>query len=84
MANFGRVYECTRCGRRPAPTLTEAREGLTVKRVMFTEMGMGGKTLRSRVTEWLCAQCRESDPDFNLPKFVAPGNRSAKDSAPYG
>lgn len=69
------AYRCTRCGTKPGGgTDVEARELLTVKKVSFNEMGIGGRTLRSRVVDWLCPECVRSDPDYNREKFVAPGN----------
>lgn len=67
-------YRCTRCGQRPAPEETKARDLLTVKKVSFLEMGMGGRTLRSRVVDWLCPACVAKDEDYNREPFVAPGN----------
>lgn len=69
---LGVEYVCTRCGKKPAPTETEARDLLTVKKVSFLEMGMGGRTLRSRVADWLCPDCVAADPDFKRPPFVKP------------
>lgn len=59
-------YACTRCH---TPT---SREQLTVKLAMFREMGEGARTVRSRVIDWLCATCLDSDPDFNREKFSPP------------
>lgn len=65
MANIPE-YGCTRCN---TPT---SRDDLIVKKSLFTEMGEGGRSVRSRVTDWLCQKCREEDPDWNLPKFNPP------------
>lgn len=59
-------YVCTRCGSQ------QRRSSLVVKRVQFTEMGEGAKTLKSRVVDWLCNACRESDADYLLEKFEPP------------
>lgn len=61
------VYFCTRHnGEVP-------RELLLAKKVVFVEMGEGGRVQRSRVTEWLCPKCISEDPDWNRPKSKAPG-----------
>lgn len=53
-----RRYVCTFC-------LTETdRKDLLVKKVLFTEMGAGGKLVRSRVVNWLCPNCTVKDPDW--------------------
>lgn len=49
---------------------------LTVKKVLFTEMGAGAKTTRARVKSWLCVDCTKSDPDWNLPKHRRPSERA--------
>lgn len=59
-------YACTRCSK---PT---KREELTVKKALFTEMGMGAGTKRARVTDWLCSTCLDSDPDWQREKFSPP------------
>lgn len=51
-------YACTRCG------TDTARDLLTVKRAVFLEMGEGARTLKSRVTDWLCPKCVASDADW--------------------
>lgn len=69
-------YKCTRCGAKPGGgTENEARELLTVKKVAFLEMGIGGRTHKSRVVDWLCPKCVLDDPDWQREAFVAPGNR---------
>jgi hypothetical protein len=65
-----REYRCTRCGTIPEvpenmPDLSP-RDFLTVKKILFVEMGAGGRSLRSRVAEWLCPPCVAADPDWNL------------------
>lgn len=63
-------YACTRCGK------MKHRDVLTVKRVMFTTMGEGSRTIRSRVMEWLCNDCVQSDKEWNLPPWKSPGERA--------
>ena len=63
------VYECTKCG------LETERDLLTVKKIAFLEMGVGGRTIKTRVVAWLCPRCVASDPDFLLEKFKAPGSK---------
>lgn len=63
MAN-NREYVCTKCGK------SEQRSLLTVKKAVFLEMGEGGATVRSRVTDWLCPPCVAKDEDWNREKFV--------------
>lgn len=60
-------YVCSRCH-----TETD-RELLTVKKVSFVEMGVGGRTLQSRVVAWLCPSCVKEDPDWNREPFTGPG-----------
>lgn len=59
-------YGCTRCGK------PVGKSELTVKKALFTEMGEGAKTVRSRVTDWLCDSCLESDLDYQRERFSAP------------
>lgn len=59
-------YGCTRCNT-PCP-----RAQLTVKKALFTEMGVGARTIRARVTDWLCPMCLKNDPDFQREKFSPP------------
>lgn len=56
-------YVCSRCGRGEDDGI--GRDKLAVKKVMFVTMGAGSKTIKSRVTEWLCPRCIVSDPDWN-------------------
>lgn len=68
-------YSCTKCGNYCG------RELLTVKKISFVEMGIGGRVLKSRVKHWLCPNCVKKDEDFNLEPFRAPGNvRVPKDT----
>ena len=52
-------YCCSKCGATPG------RANLFVKRVQFTTMGEGARTVRSRVVGWLCGRCVNLDPDYN-------------------
>lgn len=62
-------YVCNGCGK---PT---RRSMLTVKKVLFTSMGAGSKTTRSRVKQWLCPDCVKRDEDWNLPPNIQPSER---------
>lgn len=62
-------YKCGRCH-----TSTH-RDLLTVKKILFLEMGAGGKTIKSRVDSWLCPNCVKSDPHWNLPEYRQPDER---------
>lgn len=59
-------YRCTNCSR------DCNRELLTVKKTVFLEMGIGGRTVRSRVIGWLCPDCTADDTDWKREKFVPP------------
>jgi hypothetical protein len=61
-------YRCTGCQAKTK------RDDLTVKKSVFLEMGAGGKTIRSRVTGWLCPSCVVIDEDWNRERHAAPGN----------
>lgn len=63
------IYECTQC------KATPGRDLLTVKKAVFLEMGMGGRIIRSRVTDWLCPSCTAKDPDYRREAFTAPGTK---------
>lgn len=52
-------YLCTACGKR------KKREQLTVKKVLFQHFGRNGQVLRSRVSAWLCEECKNKDIDWN-------------------
>jgi len=58
-------YHCTRCGYVPEGTESEAKAALTAKVIIFKGVGYGGRTLRSRVVEWLCSKCLIADPVWN-------------------
>ena len=63
-----RDYFCTNCGRKTD------RDKLTVKKVVFTEMGSKAKTFKSRAVEHLCDRptCLPADPVWNLPPYSEP------------
>ena len=64
-------YTCTKCGR------DTPREDLTVKRVVFADMGERAKYRRARVVAWLCPECLEIDPVWNsLPTAESPGAKN--------
>lgn len=73
-----REYKCTICGAAPGLSETESRDLLTVKKVSFLEMGLGGRTLRSRVVGWLCPRCVKADPDYQREPFAVPGDTPAQ------
>jgi hypothetical protein len=62
-------YVCNGCGKHTA------RKMLTVKKILFTSMGAGSTTTRSRVQAWLCPPCVQKDPDWNLPANRQPSER---------
>ena len=62
-------YYCTRCN------ISTKRELLTVKKAVFTEVGMYAKTIRSRTTDWLCPNCVATDPDYNRETIDSPSYR---------
>lgn len=63
-----RVYRCTVCKE------TKDREDLVAKKINFVKLGVGGRLVRSRTKHWLCPECLEDDPDWDLEDFRAPGN----------
>lgn len=77
-------YTCTRCGASPG------RDLLTVKKVHFLEIGVGGKTRKTRTVDWLCPLCTSRDPDWKREAYDAPGMKPHRESAgltpdnPYG
>ncbi|HEY6021731.1 MAG TPA: hypothetical protein VIY48_18235 [Candidatus Paceibacterota bacterium] len=60
-------YKCTSCGQ------PQSRSDLIVKKVVFLEMGAGGRTIKSRVIHWLCRVCKSRDVDWNREAFEQPG-----------
>lgn len=73
MANL-KEYRCSNCDQ-----VTD-RKLLTVKKVLFLEMGVGARTLKSRVVGWLCPRCVARDGDFNLPSYEHQKGEHAKAS----
>lgn len=66
---YNKTYACTMCE-------TETpHEKLTVKKAVFTGMGAGARTFRSRRLHWLCPQCLAKDPEWTLEPYVAPEDR---------
>lgn len=57
-------YRCTSCGQ-PCD-----RELLTVMKVSFNEMGMGGRVLKSRVAGWLCPKCVRENQYWLMEPFA--------------
>lgn len=56
-------YKCSNCGAKPVgPSGESVKEMLVVKKVLFAEMGVTGRTLKTRVVAWLCADCTKDDP----------------------
>lgn len=68
-------YACTKCGAK------KQREKLTARRVIFMTIGLKGKQLRSRTTDWLCEKCRNEDPAWNQKALDTPGFRDVKDAS---
>jgi DNA-directed RNA polymerase subunit RPC12/RpoP len=64
---YTRSYACTKCGKE-----VPSRDRLTVKKAVFTTMGSPAKTLRSRVTVWLCPECLTKDADWNREPYSDP------------
>lgn len=65
-------YICSACGRE---TL---RDLLVAKKISFTGLGSGAKTIRTRTVAWVCDECIEVDVDWNRPAYSgAPGMKSA-------
>jgi hypothetical protein len=64
-------YKCSVCQRE---TL---RDLLTAKKISFTTMGAGAKTLRTRTVAWLCDECILVDEDYTREAYSgAPGMQS--------
>ena len=76
MAERTIVYKCSRCDCQPG------RDALTVKRIQFREMGVGGKVTMTRVVAWLCGACLAIDPDFSIPAYESAPGTDAKKSTP--
>lgn len=66
-------YKCSHCG------TAQPREKLTVKRVQFTTIGAGYKTLRNRTVAWLCENCLNADAAWMQSALAAaPGMKNTK------
>lgn len=64
-------YKCTLCGAEPG------RANLTVKKAQFATID--GKTVKTRVTGWLCPDCIIKDPDYKLPaRVTTPGMKDTR------
>lgn len=57
-------YKCTNCGAMPG------RDMLVAKKVLFTGMGAGAKTIRARTVAHLCVPCTKKDEVFNMEPYV--------------
>lgn len=51
-------FKCTKCGK------DTDRDDLMVKRVQFRDMGETGAIRKTRVTDRLCPDCLNLDPDW--------------------
>ena len=66
-------YKCSACQQ------PRARDSLTAKRVYFTTMGRGFKTIRSRTVAWLCPDCLEKDDAWTADMYSdSPGMVNTK------
>lgn len=68
-------YKCTSCGATPG------RDKLVAKKVLFTGMGAGAKTLRARVIAHLCVPCTKADPVYNMEPYVQVSEKMKEVSA---
>lgn len=68
---FSGEYKCSGCGK------IERADLLTAKKVMFQELGVKPRTLKSRIESWLCPQCVVKDPAWNMPAYSSPGMQPA-------
>jgi DNA-directed RNA polymerase subunit RPC12/RpoP len=65
---FYTEYKCSKCdGKFP-------KEILVVKTITFTPLAEKGRTLKSRVSGWLCPECLPEDEHWNLEPFKVAGN----------
>lgn len=71
-----RVWPCSVCG-----DISRERTAMVAKRVIFTTLGAGYDTLRSRTVQYLCPTCRDKDPEWNLPQFSGPSRQERDDAA---
>jgi predicted RNA-binding Zn-ribbon protein involved in translation (DUF1610 family) len=63
---YVKPYKCTKCG------AVIPREQVTVVKVQFLPLGPGPKIIKSRTTAWLCPECLDEDPVWNLASHDAP------------
>lgn len=70
-------YRCT--GPDHVGSRATRRELLTVKKIQFLEMGVKGKTLKTRTAGWLCPSCVAKDVHWMLEAYDAPGLRDTLD-----
>lgn len=63
-------YICTRCGLKPDPSDSKAKELLVAKTATFKSLGLHGRTIRSRTIAWLCPNCLDKDIQYNMPEGV--------------
>lgn len=71
---FTGEYKCSICGKESDPEL------LTAKKVMFQELGVNPRTLKSRTAGWLCPSCIVKDEDWRRPAYSSPGTVEFKRS----
>lgn len=64
---FAGEYKCSKCGNH------ERAELLTAKKVMFQELGIKPRTLKSRIEGWYCPKCISEDPVWNMAPYSSPG-----------
>lgn len=67
---LSRRWPCSVCGDDTRP-----KDQMVAKRVVFTTLGAGYDTLRSRTTEYLCPPCRDRDPIWNSPAHAGPARK---------
>ena len=68
------IYKCSTCDQ-----IFEKHE-MRARTISWKTMGLGGKTIRSRVVGWDCIGCMENHPDYQREYFTAaPGNKDLID-----
>lgn len=72
-----RRWPCSVCGDDTRP-----RDQMVAKRVQFTTLGAGFKTLKSRTVEYLCPTCREADEVWLSPPYSGPTIKEREVGAP--
>lgn len=70
------VKQCTQCGK-------SYRKGLlTAVKVTFMGIGLNGKVIKSRITDWLCPGCVVKHPAWNKKAWSdAPGHKETTHAA---